>query len=118
MMGMDSMEMVFFASKSTPLWSSHFTPHNVGQYAGICVFLVTFATVFRLLVAFRVNVFMIFDAAERRQYGGLMQAYASESKSTVRPWRAREAVMTAALDVLLAGVSYLLWVRTISRDFD
>jgi hypothetical protein len=118
MMGMGSMEMAFFASTSTPLWSSHFTPRNVGQYAGICVFLVTFATIFRLFVALRVNVVTIFDAAERRQYGGLMQTYATELKSTVRPWRAREAVMTAALDVLLAGVSYLLWVWTISRDLD
>ncbi|KAH7070691.1 Ctr copper transporter family-domain-containing protein [Paraphoma chrysanthemicola] len=113
MMGMDSMEMVFFSSTTTPLWSSYFTPHNTGQYAGICIFLIAFATIFRLLVAFRVNIFAVLDAAERRQYGGLLQ---HETKTTIRPWRANEAVLTAALDVLLAGVSYLLMLAVMTLN--
>lgn len=52
-------------------------------------------------------------AAEQRRNGGLLYPYATEAKSTVRPWRASEAVMMGFMDVTIAGVSYLLSVRNV-----
>ena len=49
-------------------------------------------------------------AARQRRNGGLLQPYAVESKGVTRPWRASEAVMLGAIDVVIAGVSYLLSV--------
>ena len=63
---------------------------------------------FRLLLAVRVNFFAILAAAQEHRYKGLVQSHASEDKSKARPWRVDEAVMVAALDVVVAGVSYLL----------
>jgi len=61
-----------------------------------------------MLLALRVNWYTILAAAERRRHGGLGQPYVTEAKVVKRPWRAREAVLTASLDVVIAGVSYLL----------
>lgn len=63
---------------------------------------------FRLLLAVRVNFVAILAAARQRRYDGLVQAHSVEEKAKVRPWRADEAVMMASLDVVVAGVSYLL----------
>jgi copper transporter 1 len=47
-------------------------------------------------------------AAIQRRHGG---AYIVDSKpSTRRPWRADEAVVLASMDVVLAGLGYLLSV--------
>lgn len=107
-MGADTMAMTFFVSSSTPLWSKSFTPHNAGEYAGICIFLIALAAMFRLLVAFRVNFYAVLLAYRQNRYKGLIQSHAMEDKTAQRPWRADEAVMIAALDVVVAGVSYLL----------
>ncbi|KAI9702714.1 MAG: hypothetical protein M1820_006098 [Bogoriella megaspora] len=108
MMGMDSMATVFFTSTSTPLWSTAFTPTTVGQYTGVCIFLIAFSAIFRMLLAIRVNFFEIIAAAKQRRTAGLLQPYAPEVKGVPRPWRASEAVMLGAMDVAIAGVSYLL----------
>ena len=47
--------MTFFNSQTTSLYSSAWTPHSTGQYAGTCIFLIVFAAVFRALLAFRVR---------------------------------------------------------------
>lgn len=107
-MGMDEMAMVFFTSTTTPLWSSGFTPTNAGQYTGVCIFLIAFAAIFRLLLAFRMNFFEIMAAAKTRRNGGLIEPYPVECKTRFRPWRVSEAISVAAIDVVLAGVSYLL----------
>ncbi|KFZ03475.1 hypothetical protein V502_10918 [Pseudogymnoascus sp. VKM F-4520 (FW-2644)] len=116
MAGMDTMATVFFTSTSTSLWSSTFTPSTTGQYAGICIFLIAFATIFRVLLAFRVNFFEIMAAAEQRRNGGLLHPYATEAKSMARPWRASEAVMMAFMDVTIAGVSYLLMLAVMTLN--
>ena len=54
------------------------------------------------------NFFAILAAAQEHRYKGLVQSHASEDKPKTRPWRVDEAVMVAALDVVVAGVSYLL----------
>jgi copper transporter 1 len=84
------------------------TPRNVGEYAGTCIFLIIFATIFRALLAVRVNVFEVLAVVNSRH--GKDYAYAAECKSTIRPWRVNEAVMLASMDVILAGIGYLLSV--------
>jgi copper transporter 1 len=109
MMGANSMAMTFVVSTSTALWSKSFTPHNTGEYAGICIFLIALGTMFRALLAIRVNFFGILAAVKQNRYKGLIAPQVGEGKAaTVRPWRADEAVMMATLDVVVAGVSYLL----------
>jgi hypothetical protein len=63
---------------------------------------------FRLLLALRVNFFTILAAARENRYKGLVQSHAPDDKSKARPWSADEAVMMATMDVVVAGVSYLL----------
>ncbi|KAL8784114.1 MAG: hypothetical protein Q9213_004173 [Squamulea squamosa] len=45
------MRMTFFASITTPLFSSAWSPGSTGAYAGTCIFLIIFAAIYRLLVA-------------------------------------------------------------------
>lgn len=71
---------------------------------------------FRLLLAVRVNFFTILAAAQEHRYKGLVQSHASEDKSKTRSWRVDEAVMVAALDVVVAGVSYLLMLAVMTLN--
>ncbi len=102
------MAMTFFSSTSTPLWSKSFTPHNAGEYAGICLFLIAFSTLFRFLLAVRVNFTSAFAAVKGMRYTGLGQPHEAGDKAATRAWRADEAVTTAVLDAVIAGASYLL----------
>lgn len=72
------------------------------------MFLIALAVMFRLLLAVRVNFLAILTAIKQNRYSGLIQTHAMEDKEGARPWRADEAVMMAGLDVVVAGVSYLL----------
>ena len=49
------MDMTFFGSQRTPLFSSNWSPSGTGSYAGTCVFLVILAIVNRLLFAGKVT---------------------------------------------------------------
>jgi solute carrier family 31 (copper transporter), member 1 len=108
MMGMDSMAMVFFTSSNTPLYSYTWTPNTDGRYAGTCIFLIAFAAIFRVLVAIRVRFHEIMSAVRQHYRAGMQYSPPSETKPRARPWRASEAITLAAMDVVLAGVSYLL----------
>lgn len=106
-MDMEQMNMVFFTSTTTLLWTKSFAPETTGQYAGVCIFLIAFATILRMLLALRVNFYSIRDGLRQRRTKGLLVE--SRAIGTVnRPWRANEAMMLGAIDVLIAGVSYLL----------
>ena len=48
---MTSMVMVFTTGISTPLYSMSWKPTSTGAYAGMCVFLVVLAVIFRGLLA-------------------------------------------------------------------
>lgn len=63
---------------------------------------------FRMLLAVRVNFPAILAAFRQKRYNNLIPTHADESVVASRPWRADEAVMMATLDVVVAGVSYLL----------
>lgn len=82
------------------------TPTSIGQYAGTCIFLIAFTTIFRALLAVRVNLFEVLAVVKGRRGGEY--PYAVECKATSRPWRVNEAVLLASMDVVLAGISYLL----------
>ncbi|KAI1012035.1 hypothetical protein LB503_004783 [Fusarium chuoi] len=106
-MDMEQMNMVFFTSTTTLLWTKSFAPETTGQYAGVCIFLIAFASILRMLLALRVNFYSIRDGLRRRRTKGLLvDSRASDINN--RPWRANEAMMLGAIDVLIAGVSYLL----------
>lgn len=72
------------------------------------MFLIALTVTFRMLLAVRVNFLRILAVVEQNRYNGLTQSHAIENKTGARPWRAHEAVMMAGLDVIVAGVSYLL----------
>ncbi|KAG4272632.1 hypothetical protein FPRO04_10374 [Fusarium proliferatum] len=106
-MDMEQMNMVFFTSTTTLLWTKSFAPETTGQYSGVCIFLIAFASILRMLLALRVNFYSIRDGLRRRRTKGLLVA-SRASDIENRPWRANEAMMLGAIDVLIAGVSYLL----------
>lgn len=108
LMGMDTMKMVFFSSSTTPLFSSAWTPDSPGKYAGTCIFLIIFAAIFRALLAVRFNLFDIVASVQRHRGDDQIALYATDKRSVIRPWRASEALLVASMDVVLAGVGYLL----------
>lgn len=107
MMGMDGMAMTFFTSTMTPLYSMAWTPSSTGSYAGTCIFLIAFAAIFRALLAVRANFYDVLAVVKNRHSRG-QYPYLTDVKPTVRRWRAKEAVLLASIDVVLAGVGYLL----------
>ncbi|EAT89512.1 hypothetical protein SNOG_02781 [Parastagonospora nodorum SN15] len=111
------MAMTFFTSTTTPLFSMSWTPATTGQYSATCIFLIIFATIFRALLAVRLNIIEILAAFERRQRGAGDYPYVVEAKTAAgRPWRVREAVLLASLDVVLAGIGYLLMIAVMSMN--
>jgi copper transporter 1 len=114
MVEMSMMSMTFFTSTTSSLYSSSWTPNSAGQYAGTCIFLIVFAVLFRGLLAVRLNIFDVVSAIKLRRSDGFIhqEAYAFDCKQpTRRTWRVNEALMLAALDVLIAGIGYLLFVK-------
>ncbi len=110
MMGMDEMPMTFFTSTSTPLYSMSWMPASTGQYAGTCIFLIAFATIFRAILATRINFFEVLAVVKKRRGESLSYPDKADDKFTKRTWRVNEAVILACTDVVLAGMSYLLLV--------
>ncbi|KAL7798859.1 Ctr copper transporter family domain-containing protein [Trichoderma afarasin] len=116
MMTMDSMATTFFTGTNTALFSSSWIPQTAGQYAGTCIFLIAFATIFRALLAIRVNFPQVVDAIECRRRHGRIPSHLADSKTTIRPWRANEAVRLAFMDLILAGVGYLLMIAVMTMN--
>ncbi|EWY82061.1 hypothetical protein FOYG_14181 [Fusarium oxysporum NRRL 32931] len=114
-MDMEQMNMVFFTSTKTLLWTKSFAPETTGQYAGVCIFLIVFATILRMLLAIRVNFYGIRDGVRRRRTKGLLAEHRT-SEIGPRPWRANEAMMLGAIDVGIAGVSYLLMLAVMTMN--
>ena len=117
------MQIVFFTSTTTPLYSTSWSPSSRGQYAATCIFLIALAIIFKLLLAQRAKLEHRWQQMEgRRRYkiAGVEKKtdQPSEEESTmdvikkkvsgVRPWRTRQDIPRAGLDVVIAGVGYLL----------
>ncbi|KAF5976140.1 protein kinase-like domain-containing protein [Fusarium bulbicola] len=115
-MDMEQMNMVFFISSKTLLWTKSFAPETTGQYAGVCIFLIAFATILRMLLALRVNFYSVSDGLRRRRTKGLLVESRVSEIAGNRPWRANEAIMLGVIDVLLAGVSYLLMLAVMTMN--
>ena len=150
-MPMSSMMMTFFTSTTTPLYSAAWSSATTGQYAGTCIFLIFFATVFRALLALRAvqerkwqrlemgrryaiampgqsgdigsgNGSRNDDGDERKTSGESESSSSTSEKDgavvvaaavkdrmlRVRPWRVSQDGPRACLDVVVAGVGYLL----------
>ena len=131
---MSSMQIVFYTSTTTPLYSTSWRPSTLGQYAGTCIFLIVLATLFRALFAVRAvqerrwqlmelgRRYVIAGAEEKEKDGRLSGEESKTSASSVksdeggrtgkvsavRPWRTTQDVPRACLDVVIAGVGYLL----------
>lgn len=107
---MSTMSMTFFTSTSTSLFSASWTPTTPGQYAGTCIFLIALVALFRALVAVRFNLFAVLAQAKGQP------EIEDKARLEKRRWRADEAVWIASLDVVLAGVSYLLMIAVMTMN--
>lgn len=137
-MSMTTMEVVFFSSTSTPLYSSAWQPKSTGAYAGTCIFLIVLAVIFRSLLAGKhilehrwmdkelnrryVSVRGVPSEAERisADSDGKGATLISERgveehvrvvrrhKRSVTPWRFGVDLPRAAYVTVIAGVGYLL----------
>lgn len=103
MMPASEMMMSFFTGTSTALWSSDWIPNTAGVYAGTCIFLIVFAAIFRTLVATRMHLVLFLDGAHVN-----IEVISKRLTARRRRWRTKEATVRASLDVVLAGMSYLL----------
>lgn len=131
---MMSMQMTFFTSTTTPLFSTSWTPSNTGQYAGTCIFLIILATLFKLLFALRAIQERRWQLLESKRHYVIAGAEKEEKESNssersvssdiskeqsvaviknaippvVRPWRITQDGPRACFDLVIAGVGYLL----------
>ncbi|KAG9240669.1 Ctr copper transporter family-domain-containing protein [Calycina marina] len=111
-MDMDTtMSTVFFTSTHTPLWFSALVPQTTAQYTGICLFVLAFATLFRLILAFRLQFSSSFAAAQH-PHKALLSPYTNDEMP--RRWNIKETLVIAAMDALVAGVSYLLMLAVMT----
>jgi len=125
MMAASSMEMVFFAATSTPLWSQAWTPATTGQYAGTCIFLIALAVIHRLLTAARNLLF----ANHSSLSGPGVQRVMSEDGQLLgkesplarardgmanQPFRVATEAWRAFMEVIIGGVGYLLMLAVMT----
>jgi hypothetical protein len=122
-MSMQDMAMNFFNSYDTPLFSLDWAPSTGGGYAGTCIFLIVLAIIFRFILALRTNMTTVAAAAARKRETALLVKTEAETSSDedraahggqhVVPrakarWTLNDALITASIDTILAGVGYLL----------
>lgn len=126
-MSMADMAMTFFTSSTTPLFSDDWTPSNLGQYAGTCIFLIILASILRFLLALRplleVRFWRKTAAAtavikEEEQDGEdrLLNARPGQALTALRRdvgrrwsgWRVDTAAWRATYELLIAAAGYLL----------
>lgn len=144
-MSASMMSMTFFTSYSTPIYSSMWTPANIGQYAGTCIFLILLATILRGLLAVKAwkeTAWM--DAEFNRRYvtvagkgpkserisvdsdkermvlsanGVEEEVFVVKKRSMgTRPWRFSVDPIRACLDTVIAGVGYLLMLSIMTMN--
>jgi solute carrier family 31 (copper transporter), member 1 len=145
MMMASDMAMVFFNSRSTPLYSLGWIPSTTGGYAGTCIFLITLSIIFRSLLVLR-NFLEIrwADQAWKRRYitvvespsfseglkadptarRGVLTANGVEENVAIvqraghgpQPWRATVDFPRAFLAMVIAGVGYLLMLAVMTLN--
>ena len=134
---MGGMLSVFQTNTATPLYSSAWAPSSAGAYAGTCIFLIALAALLRGLLALKaVQEQRWLDAELKRRYvvvagkEGLGERLSKDSdarpivvsengveenvmvvqrkRALVRPWRFSVDLPRACIDLVVAGVGYLL----------
>jgi hypothetical protein len=132
---MSMMSMTFFTSQMTPLYSATWVPSTTGEYAGMCIFLIFLAIVFRVLLALKARQETAWlDAELNRRYisvagrlppperaqqerkkiilteGGVEEEVlvVRRKSGAVQPWRITTDPLRAVMDTVIAGVGYLL----------
>jgi len=145
MMMSGDMAMVFFNSRSTPLYSLAWTPSSTGEYAGTCIFLIFLSIIFRSLIAGRHLLEIRWaDQAWKRRYitvaensafserlkgdpnasRGVLTASGVEENVAIvhkvshgpQPWRLSVDVPRAFLAMVIAGVGYLLMLAVMTLN--
>lgn len=140
------MDMIFYSSTTTPLYSSQWTPITIAQYAGTCFFLLTLAITFRALfvAGYKLDKHNI-DTARKRRYIVVagqtsiteQTALNPEAKSavlisergteeevrvvsrkmrTIMPWRLSTDLPRALLSTVTIGVGYLLMLAVMTLN--
>ena len=107
MSGMSGMQMSFFNSHTTNLFSDHWKPTTSAGYAGTCIFLILFATILRSLLAFKSYLENRWEAQALNGVEENVKDGEAQGKRTP-PFRLSVDVPRALLDGLMAGVGYLL----------
>jgi len=119
------MNMVFFTSSSTPVYSTHWTPSSTTQYAFTCIFFILLSTIERSLLAARsllearwrtqalqrgyIRTAVHLDEESKMMDDRDVQSMRSSAKiGGTRPWRLSVDLPRAGLCVVLLGVAYLL----------
>ncbi|KAF2213834.1 hypothetical protein CERZMDRAFT_38267 [Cercospora zeae-maydis SCOH1-5] len=113
------MEMTFFTSTATALYSNTWTPKSQGQYAGTCIFLICLGLIFRGVVALRYRFNALWTRSIQKQDTAMLRPKTDQHRdvrSSQRPWRINEAATRACLDTVLAGVSYLLMLAVMTMN--
>jgi solute carrier family 31 (copper transporter), member 1 len=134
---MNGMNMAFYTSTSTPLFSHTWTPSSAGAYAGTCIFLIILAILLRAIFTLKhwLDARAIESALKRRYVvvegeSGLADKVASDTNSTtgilttngvaenvrvvqapvkhIQPFRFNVDLPRAAVMTVAAGVAYLL----------
>lgn len=140
-----TMMAIFQTEMGTSLFSAAWTPANAGQYAGTCIFLIALGVIFRGIVAFKaiqeqkwldkelarryvvvngklpISEQVSTDSLAKRmtltENGVEENVTVVEKKHThVRPWRFSVDPIRAFIDMILAGVGYLLMLAVMTMN--
>ncbi|KAH8658200.1 Ctr copper transporter [Xylariales sp. PMI_506] len=102
-----AMDMVFFYSNLTPLFTDAWTPSGTGAYAGTCIFLIIFTVIHRALVAFRNTVFA--PPKPRHEMDSI------KALSTSR-FNAGKEIARGIIEVMIGAIGYLLMIAVMTMN--
>jgi copper transporter 1 len=94
------MDMVFFYSTITPLFTDTWTPSGTGPYAGTCIFLIILAVIHRALIAFRNSAFVHTRVTSDEK--------SHKATTTIPRFNAGREIARGIVEVAIGGIGYLL----------
>ncbi|KAK1590274.1 Ctr copper transporter family-domain-containing protein [Colletotrichum navitas] len=130
-MSMADMTMTFFQSVKTPLYSDAWMPGNKGQYAGTCIFLITLASILRILLALKpvlderlrrnspTHATQVSETAKDAESGEAGEPGVVARTDVVeewKGWRAGPAAARATYEVIVGGIGYLLMLAVMTMN--